>query len=106
MSLSFLAKRPGPVVETADVSMNFSYADRFSVAQRTGYETLLYDALIGDQTLFQRADMIEAGWSAIQPVLDAWDASGEPDDYVAGTEGPSAAEKLLARDGRSWRPIS
>jgi glucose-6-phosphate 1-dehydrogenase len=85
--------------------MDFRYADHFPLGQRTGYETLLYDALIGDQTLFQRADMIEAGWAAIQPVLDAWAGAGAPQDYVAGTEGPQGAVDLLVRDHRQWHRI-
>ncbi|WP_340313626.1 glucose-6-phosphate dehydrogenase [Rhizorhabdus argentea] len=103
-SLSFLAKKPGPVVDTAEVSMDFCYDDHFPIGQRTGYETLLYDALIGDQTLFQRADMIEAGWAAVQPILDAW-ACGAPEDYVAGGKGPVGAANLLARDGRHWNSV-
>lgn len=60
--------------------------------------------LVGDQTLFQRADMIEAGWAAIQPLLDAW-AQGKPDTYQAGTAGPACADALLARDGRAWNAL-
>jgi glucose-6-phosphate 1-dehydrogenase len=65
---------------------------------------LLYDVLMGDQTLFQRADQIEGGWAAVQPLLDAWSKKGKPDPYPAGSEGPQAAAELLERDGRSWRP--
>jgi glucose-6-phosphate 1-dehydrogenase len=77
------------------------------VAPSTGYETLIYDCMIGDATLFQRADNIEAGWRAVQPILDFW-ASKAPEDfpnYVAGGDGPPAADALLARDGRAWRPL-
>jgi glucose-6-phosphate 1-dehydrogenase len=102
MSINFLAKKPGPAVDASEVSMDFRYVDHFKLGQRTGYETLLYDALIGDQTLFQRADMIESGWAAMQPVLDAWKASGHPEDYVAGSAGPAGADEMLARDGRKW----
>lgn len=105
ISINFLAKEPGPAVKTAHVSMDFRYADHFSVGHRTGYETLLYDALTGDQTLFQRADMIESGWAAMQPVLDAWFASGSPEDYVAGSAGPAGAAALLERDGRKWHSL-
>jgi glucose-6-phosphate 1-dehydrogenase len=105
ISLNFLAKKPGQTVTTKEVSMDFRYADYFSLGHRTGYETLLYDVLVGDQTLFQRADMIEAGWAAMQPVLDAWNAGGEPEEYVAGSAGPASADALLARDGRSWHKI-
>ena len=104
MSLDILAKRPGPVVNIAPVSMNFAYKDRFDVGGQTGYETLLYDVLIGDQTLFQRADHIEAGWRAVQPVLDAWQ-QGSPEDYPAGSAGPQAADALLQRAHETWHPL-
>jgi glucose-6-phosphate 1-dehydrogenase len=105
ISLGFVAKKPGPRIETAPVSMDFRYADAFDLGHRTGYETLLYDVLIGDQTLFQRADQIEGGWRAVQPVLDAW-ATGEPEGYEAGSAGPASADALLARDGRQWHALS
>jgi glucose-6-phosphate 1-dehydrogenase len=63
--------------------------------------------MTGDATLFQRADNVEAGWRAVQPILDTWAGtppSGFP-DYVAGSTGPAAADQLLARDGRAWRPL-
>jgi len=68
------------------------------------YETLLYDVVIGDATLFMRADQVEAAWSVLMPVLDAWAASPPTDfpDYAAGTWGPASAEDLIARDRRSW----
>ena len=105
ISLDFVAKKPGPLMETAPVSMNFHYADAFDLGHRTGYETLLYDVLIGDQTLFQRADQIEGGWRAVQPVLDAW-REGEPEGYAPGSAGPASADALLARDGRHWHGLS
>ncbi|MGE3743835.1 MAG: glucose-6-phosphate dehydrogenase [Geminicoccaceae bacterium] len=104
VSLRFEAKVPGPKVRLSPVDMDFRYADYFETAPSTGYETLLYDSLIGDPTLFQRADNIEAGWHAVQPFLDAWQNTG-PDDihgYTAGSWGPDAADALLARDGRRW----
>ena len=105
-SLQFSAKIPGPVVHLGGVRMDFSYADYFGASNNTGYETLLYDVFIGDNTLFQRADNIEAGWSAVQPVLDAWGAGrGEVFPYTAGTAGPAQAERLLARDGRRWMQL-
>ena len=87
--------------------MDFAYKTYFKMTPNTGYETLLYDCMIGDATLFQRADNIEAGWQAVQPILDAW-ANNPPRDfpnYVAGGSGPAAADELLARDGRAWRPL-
>jgi glucose-6-phosphate 1-dehydrogenase len=105
ISLDFIVKKPGPLVETREASLDFHYADHFPLGHRTGYETLLYDALIGDQTLFQRADMIEAGWAAVQPVLDAWGKAGEPEDYAAGSAGPAGADALIERDGRHWHEL-
>jgi glucose-6-phosphate 1-dehydrogenase len=90
------------------VRMDFKYKDYFGTAPATGYETLLYDVMIGDPTLFQRADNIEAGWSVVQPVLDSWAKNGPGDlqFYEAGSQGPAAADELLTRDGRAWRPIN
>lgn len=105
MKFEMVAKKPGPVIEPTQVDMTFRYADCFPVGHQTGYETLLYDVLIGDQTLFQRADQIEAGWRAVDPLLKAWEAGGEPDAYAPGSDGPDAAAELLARDGRQWYPI-
>jgi len=107
ISLLFAAKRPGLTVKLNTVSMDFAYKTYFKIACNTGYETLLYDCMIGDATLFQRADNIEAGWRAVQPILDVW-ANNPPRDfpnYIAGSNGPAAADELLARDGRAWRPL-
>ena len=107
VELAFAAKRPGPAVRLSTVSMDFAYNKFFNMAPNTGYETLLYDCMIGDATLFQRADNIEAGWRAVQPILDTW-ANTKPTDfpnYAAGGTGPAAADELLARDGRVWRPL-
>ncbi len=105
IDLHFVAKKPGPVIDTAEVTMDFRYADAFPLGHRTGYETLLYDMLIGDQSLFQRADMVERGWAIVQPILRQWAKDGEPEEYKAGSEGPVGADTLLTRDGRSWHPI-
>jgi glucose-6-phosphate 1-dehydrogenase len=108
IALEFGAKVPGPRVKVGDVRMDFKYQDYFGAAPRTGYETLLYDVMIGDATLFQRADNVEAGWRVVQPVLDAWN-QGKPKDfpnYAAGSQGPASADELLGRDGRQWRPIN
>jgi len=99
ISLRLSAKEPGPTLQLASVGMDFRYADWFSAGPSTGYETLLYDVLTGDATLFQRADNVEAGWSAVQPMLGAGPAV---ERYAAGGEGPAAADALLARDGRRW----
>lgn len=105
ISLSFEAKIPGPTVRLGAVDMDFQYADYFGSVPSTGYETLLYDCMMGDPTLFQRADMVEAGWAVVQPILDVWKAlpPREFPNYAAGTWGPQAAFDLLQRDGREWR---
>jgi glucose-6-phosphate 1-dehydrogenase len=107
IALEFAAKRPGPTVKLSTVSMDFAYKTFFKTAPNTGYETLLLDCMIGDATLFQRADNVEAAWQVVQPIIDAW-ANRLPEDfpnYVAGGTGPTAADELLERDGRAWRPL-
>ncbi len=107
LSLSFSTKRPGTEIEIDGVEMNFAYRDYFAPLASVGYETLIYDCLIGDATLFQRADTVEAAWCAVQEVLDAWSRAPADDfpNYAAGGAGPDAADRLLARDGRAWLPI-
>jgi glucose-6-phosphate 1-dehydrogenase len=108
ISLQFEVKRRGPVVELAPVEMEFKYDDWFAKQPNVGYETLLYDVMIGDPTLFMSADMVEHGWRIVQPVLDAW-AAPDPDfpNYAPGSEGPAAADDLIGRRGdRAWRPIA
>jgi glucose-6-phosphate 1-dehydrogenase len=103
VSLRFGAKVPGPVVRLGTVTMNFDYAHTFGNRPSTGYERLLYDCMIGDPTLFQRADMVEVGWAAVAPIQQAWAADGALATYPAGSRGPAAADELLQRDGRTWR---
>jgi glucose-6-phosphate 1-dehydrogenase len=105
ISLSFGAKIPGAHVRLGDVKMDFQYADYFGTEPSTGYERLLYDCMIGDATLFQRADMVEAGWSVVEPIIDVWRALPPRNfpNYAAGTWGPKEADDLLKRDGRKWR---
>jgi glucose-6-phosphate 1-dehydrogenase len=107
ISLQFNTKVPGPSIVIDDVEMKFRYKDYFKAEPSTGYETLIYDCMIGDNILFQRADSVEAGWQGVQPFLDAWkkaDAKGL-EFYKAGSEGPAGADELLKRDGRSWRRL-
>jgi glucose-6-phosphate 1-dehydrogenase len=108
ISLQFGAKKPGQEIHLGAVRMDFKYRDYFHTEPSTGYETLIYDCMIGDAMLFQRADSVEAGWEAVQPVLDLWqkEPSTPLEFYPAGTAGPEAAERLLLRDGRKWRPIA
>jgi glucose-6-phosphate 1-dehydrogenase len=106
ISLHFDVKRPGPDVALAGVRMDFAYKDFFAHEPNIGYETLLYDVMIGDATLFNRADMVENAWRVVQPVLDGWAAGGEPELYASGAAGPAGADALLADDGgRIWRDL-
>ncbi len=108
IAFEFGAKVPGPELKAGDVRMDFKYEDYFGTAPATGYETLLYDVMIGDQTLFQRADNIEAGWRVVQPILDSWGSTPPKNfpNYAAGSQGPAESDELLKRDGRQWRPIN
>jgi glucose-6-phosphate 1-dehydrogenase len=98
------AKVPGPTIATKAVHMDFDYSQFGGQVPTTGYEKLLYDCMVGDATLFHRTDMVEAAWTAAQPILDAW-AEHPPDDfpnYAAGEWGPAAADALMARDNHRW----
>ena len=97
------AKVPGQTLDLQTVAMNFKYDDEFEQSPSTGYETLLYDALTGDQTLFHRADSTEVGWRVVMPILEAWQHQSPPVTYQAGSWGPEEAHELLERDGRAWR---
>jgi glucose-6-phosphate 1-dehydrogenase len=105
ISLRFAAKAPGPIMRLGAVDMNFEYSDYFGSQPNTGYERLLHDCMIGDATLFQRADMVEAGWCVVNPLLDVWKALPPRNfpNYPSGTWGPKESEELLERDGRHWR---
>jgi glucose-6-phosphate 1-dehydrogenase len=107
ISLSFGAKIPGSIMKLGLVNMDFDYTNYFGIEHNTGYERLLHDCMAGDATLFQRADMVEAGWNVIQPVIDLWHAlpaRGFP-NYAAGSVGPKEADDLMTRDGREWRRV-
>jgi glucose-6-phosphate 1-dehydrogenase len=105
ISLSFHAKKPGPIEQLGNVTMDFSYAEYFDAEPNTGYETLLYDAMIGDQTLFHRMDIVEAGWQIVDPILRAWqqDTQSPMLTYDAGSWGPSEADLMMERERREWR---
>lgn len=107
ITLGFGVKIPGPTVRIDGVGMKFHYDDAFVTRPSTGYETLIYDCMMGDASLFQRADTIEAGWRVVQPVLDLWKqpSGGELPAYDSGSSGPKEGDELLTRDGRQWRPI-
>jgi len=105
ISLGFQAKVPGPVMKMEEVRMEFDYAERFGATPSTGYETLVYDCMCGDATLFHRADSVDAGWRVVQPLLDVWKAlpARHFPNYAAGSWGPEESHQLLARSGRAWR---
>ncbi len=107
ITLHFGAKIPGPIVKMGAVDMDFNYADHFGEQIATGYERLLYDCMIGDATLFQRADMVEASWRIVSPILDVWGAVPPRafPNYAAGSWGPEEADRLLSRDGRAWKNV-
>ncbi len=106
LSMRFGAKVPGTIMNIGSVRMHFEYEDYFQKQRSTGYERLLFDCMLGDATLFQRADMVEAGWAIIAPLLDAWPKSNKIPIYPAGSWGPAEATALIARDGREWNEIN
>jgi glucose-6-phosphate 1-dehydrogenase len=104
ISVRFGAKIPGSIMNIGAVDMDFDYEDYFGDTPSTGYERLLHDCMVGDATLFQRADQVEAGWAVVEPILQAWKSQPAPDfpNYPAGSWGPKAADELLERDDRQW----
>ena len=107
ISLDFGAKIPGSTLRIGTVAMDFDYAKYFGNKPSTGYETMLYDAMQGDLTLFNRFDSVEASWSVLTPILDLWKALPPRTfpNYAAGTWGPPESQELIERDGRHWRRI-
>ncbi|MHB8398663.1 MAG: glucose-6-phosphate dehydrogenase [Candidatus Limnocylindrales bacterium] len=105
--LRFGAKVPGLGIDVRAVNMDFTYGSAFSVDSPDAYETLILDALLGDASLFTRADEVEQAWGVVTPIIDAWADSPPPEfpNYEAGSWGPPAADELVARDGRRWRRI-
>ena len=100
------AKVPGPDLSASAVDLGFNYDDYFGAKPQTGYETLLYDAMTGDRNLFKPAEVVEAGWSVVEPILEAARERTVPlAHYTVGSDGPAAADALLAREGRQWRPL-
>jgi glucose-6-phosphate 1-dehydrogenase len=106
IKLRIAAKVPGPNLSASAVDLRFNYDDYFGAKPQTGYETLLYDAMTGDRSLFKPADIVEAGWAIVDPILKAWGQGGcTLTQYPAGSDGPAAADELLERDGRQWRAL-
>jgi glucose-6-phosphate 1-dehydrogenase len=106
--LRFQAKRPGQAMILSPVDMVFNYQDEYDGEEPEAYETLLYDVMEGDATLFMRADQVEAAWEVVMPILDVWQARRPVDfpNYPPDSWGPEDAEALIARDGHNWINVS
>jgi glucose-6-phosphate 1-dehydrogenase len=106
--LGFQAKYPGPKILLRPVEMRFSYKESFAIPSPDAYETLLWDVMNNDPTLFMRADQVEAAWQILMPVLEVWADSSPRNfpNYAAGTWGPKATDKLFARNGQPWGPLT
>ena len=108
ISLRFEVKMPGLDLRTRSVDMDFSYGSAFGVANSDAYDRLLLECMLGDQTLFTRADEVEAAWQVVTPALSVWDSPVDPatiPQYEAGTWEPAEAELLIEQDGRRWRRL-
>ncbi|HVU74792.1 MAG TPA: glucose-6-phosphate dehydrogenase [Mycobacteriales bacterium] len=102
ITLRFGSKVPATQMEVRDVSMDFSYSDAFTDSSPEAYERLILDVLLGDSTLFPRTEEVEASWRMLDPLEAHWKGT-QPELYDAGTWGPPGADRMLERDGRSWR---
>jgi glucose-6-phosphate 1-dehydrogenase len=107
IGLRFAAKVPGPSMTLRPVTMDFRYGTVFGGSGPEAYERLILDAMLGDPTLFARADEVNAAWRFVSPILDAWASGPAPGlpNYAAGTWGPEEANTLIEREGRSWRRL-
>src|SRR3954453_17803381 len=103
VTLRFGSKVPGGSMEIRDVNMDFAYGGSFTESSPEAYERLILDVLLGDPPLFPQHEEVELSWTILDPIVNYWAKHGKPDTYPAGTWGPESAEKMLARDGRTWR---
>jgi glucose-6-phosphate 1-dehydrogenase len=107
ISLSFQAKRPGSKICMSTLNMNFDYRSIFGVSMPEAYQRLLLDCMVGDQTLFTRADDVQVTWRLLTPILQAWQEQHyAPYEYPAGSESFPAADKLIQSDNRKWRKLA
>ena len=99
---------PGADLRTRTVEMDFGYGSSFGMETAEAYHRLLLDCMLGDQTLFTRADEVEEAWRVVTPALSVWDSPADPTtipQYEAGTWNPPEAEDLINQDGRRWRRL-
>lgn len=103
VTIRFGSKVPGPSMQVRDVTMDFGYGHAFTEASPEAYERLILDVLLGDPPLFPRHQEVELSWKILDPIEEYWATLGQPEQYRPGTWGPSSADELLTRDGRTWR---
>jgi glucose-6-phosphate 1-dehydrogenase len=103
MTIRFGSKVPGTAMEIRDVNMDFAYGGSFTEASPEAYERLILDVLLGDPPLFPRHEEVELSWKILDPILAHWARTGRPESYPSGGWGPASSDKMLARDGRTWR---
>ena len=103
VTIRFGSKVPGATMQVRDVTMDFGYGHAFTEASPEAYERLILDVLLGDPPLFPRHEEVELSWKILDPIEEYWTTLGQPEQYRPGTWGPSSADQLLARDGRTWR---
>ena len=103
VTIRFGSKVPGAGVQVRDVTMDFGYGHAFTEASPEAYERLILDVLLGDPPLFPRHQEVELSWKILDPIEEFWATQGTPEQYRPGTWGPTSADELLARDGRTWR---
>jgi glucose-6-phosphate 1-dehydrogenase len=103
VTIRFGSKVPGAGMQVRDVTMDFGYGHAFTEASPEAYERLILDVLLGDPPLFPRHEEVELSWKILDPIEEFWATQGQPEQYRPGTWGPSSADELMARDGRTWR---
>jgi len=103
ITMRFGSKVPGTAMEVRDVTMDFGYGHAFTESSPEAYERLILDVLLGEPPLFPRHEEVELSWRILDPIERFWAKRGQPEQYQAGTWGPSSADEMMARDGRAWR---
>lgn len=103
VTIRFGSKIPGPSMQIRDVTMDFGYGHAFTEDSPEAYERLILDVLLGDPPLFPRQREVELSWKILDPIVKFWETAGQPEGYAPGSWGPECAERMLVRDGRSWR---